>query len=86
MKQYRTSIDWSGGIRLNCHVLRRAWLLVSVVWCAFNVAMIAIDSLWLRWELWILAAAPFLIPYILQNAIRYVVNGNTRPIWTRRRL
>jgi hypothetical protein len=64
-------------------VLKRAWLLTSVVWFVFNVAMMALDRVVSRPDLWVLAAAPLWIGYLLLLAVRYVWHGSTRPLWCR---
>lgn len=53
-------------------MLKRAWLLTSVVWFVFNVAMMALDRVVSRPDLWVLAAAPLWIGYLLLLAVRYV--------------
>jgi hypothetical protein len=59
-------------------VLKRVWLLVSLLWLAFNVAMIALDGLWARPDLWLLAAAPFWSTWLILRAARYIWHGRTR--------
>lgn len=51
------------------------WILLSVLWLVWNVSMLALDGLWARPDLWLLAFAPVWLVFGLRLAARYILHG-----------
>jgi hypothetical protein len=66
-------------------MLKRVWLLLSVLWAVFLLTLIVWDGSNMNAPgPYVVAFAPLMLGYAAVYGVRFVVNGDTRPVWRRR--